>query len=125
MDPFRSLTLRLLMPADARTPADRPRDYSSVIYACRIVRRRLRDDLGFAALLDRLAGDLHLRAATTQEAAHYRVAFAAAPASHVQLHAALAATTQEATRYRVALAAAPASDVQLSAALAATTQEAA
>jgi hypothetical protein len=29
MDPFRSLTLRLLMPADARTPADRPRPFAS------------------------------------------------------------------------------------------------
>jgi chromosomal replication initiation ATPase DnaA len=48
------------------------RDHSSVIHACTMVKRKLRDDLGFALLLNRLAGDLrdHARAAATaQEAA--------------------------------------------------------
>jgi hypothetical protein len=48
------------------------RDHSSVIHACTMVKRRLRDDLGFALLLNRLAGDLrdHARAAAAaQEAA--------------------------------------------------------
>jgi len=48
------------------------RDHSSVIHACSIVKRRLRDDLGFALLLNRLAGDLRdlaLVAATTREEA--------------------------------------------------------
>jgi chromosomal replication initiator protein len=47
------------------------RDHSSVIHACAMVKRRLRDDLDFALLLNRLAGDLRehaLTAATTQEA---------------------------------------------------------
>jgi chromosomal replication initiator protein len=47
------------------------RDHSSVIHACAIVKRRLHDDLGFALLLNRLAGDLRdhaLAAATAQEA---------------------------------------------------------
>ena len=34
------------------------RDHSSVIHACRMVKRRLRDDLGFALLLNRLASDV-------------------------------------------------------------------
>ena len=37
------------------------RDHSSVIYACSAVKRRLRDDLCFALLLQRLAHDLHDR----------------------------------------------------------------
>lgn len=43
------------------------RDHSSVIHACSAVKRRLRDDLGFALLLNRLAGDLrdHAFAPTT------------------------------------------------------------
>ena len=47
------------------------RDHSSVIHACAIVKRRLREDLGFAMLLNRLAGDLRdhaLEPATVQEA---------------------------------------------------------
>jgi chromosomal replication initiation ATPase DnaA len=47
------------------------RDHSSVIHACTMVKRRLRDDLGFALLLNRLAGDLRdhaLAAATAREA---------------------------------------------------------
>jgi hypothetical protein len=47
------------------------RDHSSVIHACTSVKRRLRDDLGFALLLNRLAGDLRahaLVAATAREA---------------------------------------------------------
>jgi len=34
------------------------RDHSSVIHACTAVKRRLRDDLGFAMLLNQIAGDL-------------------------------------------------------------------
>lgn len=34
------------------------RDHSSVIHACTRVKRRLRQDLGFALLLNRLVGDL-------------------------------------------------------------------
>lgn len=48
------------------------RDHSSVIHACRMVERRRRDDLGFALLLDRLAGEVRERAlgtATAREAA--------------------------------------------------------
>ncbi|HEY1851554.1 MAG TPA: helix-turn-helix domain-containing protein [Candidatus Binataceae bacterium] len=48
------------------------RDHSSVMHACRKVRRRLRDDLGFALLIDRLATDVRAHAAlspATQEAA--------------------------------------------------------
>ena len=48
------------------------RDHSSVIHACTTVKRRLREDLGFALLLNRLAADLreHARvAATAREAA--------------------------------------------------------
>jgi chromosomal replication initiator protein len=47
------------------------RDHSSVIHACMSVKRRLRDDLGFALLLNRLAGDLRAHAivsATAREA---------------------------------------------------------
>lgn len=47
------------------------RDHSSVIHACTMVKRRLRDDLGFAMLLNRLAGDLRdhaLAAVSTREA---------------------------------------------------------
>jgi chromosomal replication initiator protein len=47
------------------------RDHSSVIHACTTVKRRLRDDLGFALLLNRLAGDLHdhaIASATMPEA---------------------------------------------------------
>jgi len=47
------------------------RDHSSVIHACTRVKRRLRDDLEFALLLNRLAGDLRdhaIVAATVQEA---------------------------------------------------------
>ncbi len=47
------------------------RDHSSVIHACTAVKRRLRDDLGFAMLLNQLAGDLrdHAREpATAREA---------------------------------------------------------
>ena len=47
------------------------RDHSSVIHACTMVKRRLHDDLGFALLLNRLAGDRRdhaLAAATAQEA---------------------------------------------------------
>jgi chromosomal replication initiation ATPase DnaA len=47
------------------------RDHSSVIHGCTIVKRRLRDDLGFALLLNRIAGDLRdhaLAAATAREA---------------------------------------------------------
>jgi len=47
------------------------RDHSSVIHACTAVKRRLRDDLGFALLLNRLAGDLRdhaMAAATAREA---------------------------------------------------------
>ncbi len=45
------------------------RDHSSVIHACRLVRRRQRDDLAFAAMLTRLAAAMCDRAAATQEAA--------------------------------------------------------
>ena len=48
------------------------RDHSSVMYACRKVRRRLRDDLAYALLIDRLATDVRAHAAlspATQEAA--------------------------------------------------------
>jgi chromosomal replication initiator protein len=48
------------------------RDHSSVMHACRKVRRRLRDDLGFALLIDRLANDVRAHATlspATQEAA--------------------------------------------------------
>jgi chromosomal replication initiation ATPase DnaA len=47
------------------------RDHSSVIHGCTMVKRRLRDDLGFALLLNRIAGDLRdhaLAAATAREA---------------------------------------------------------
>jgi hypothetical protein len=47
------------------------RDHSSVIHACTTVKRRLRDDLGFALLLNRLAGDLRhhaIASATVREA---------------------------------------------------------
>ena len=47
------------------------RDHSSVIHACTTVKRRLREDLGFALLLNRLAGDLRDHAiapATVREA---------------------------------------------------------
>ena len=47
------------------------RDHSSVIHACTTVNRRLRDDLGFALLLNCLAGDLREHAivpATAREA---------------------------------------------------------
>ena len=48
------------------------RDHSSVMHACRKVRRRLRDDLGYALLIDRLATDVRAHATlspATQEAA--------------------------------------------------------
>ncbi len=48
------------------------RDHSSVIHACTVVKRRLREDLGFALLVNRLSGDLRENtgaAATTREAA--------------------------------------------------------
>jgi chromosomal replication initiator protein len=47
------------------------RDHSSVIHACTTVKQRLREDLGFALLLDRLVGDLRTHAiasATMREA---------------------------------------------------------
>jgi chromosomal replication initiation ATPase DnaA len=47
------------------------RDHSSVMHACTTVKRRLRDDLGFAILLYRLAGDLRhhaISSATLREA---------------------------------------------------------
>jgi len=48
------------------------RDHSSVIHACTAVKRRLREDLAFALLVNRLSGDLRQHAstaATTREAA--------------------------------------------------------
>jgi chromosomal replication initiator protein len=48
------------------------RDHSSVMHACRKVRRRLLDDLGYALMIDRLATDVRAHAAlspATQEAA--------------------------------------------------------
>ena len=48
------------------------RDHSSVMHACRKVRRRLRDDLAYALLIDRLATDVRAHATlspATQEAA--------------------------------------------------------
>jgi len=44
------------------------RDHSSVIHACRMVERRRREDLGFALLLNRLAGEVRDRAPGTTTA---------------------------------------------------------
>jgi chromosomal replication initiator protein len=45
------------------------RNHSSVIHACRLVQRRMRNDRRFATLLNRLARDTRARAANLREAA--------------------------------------------------------
>lgn len=48
------------------------RDHSSVMHACRLVKRRLCEDLGFALLIDRIANDVRKHSAllaSTREAA--------------------------------------------------------
>jgi len=45
------------------------RNHSSVIHACRLVQRRMRDDRRFATILDRLARDARARTANLPEAA--------------------------------------------------------
>jgi chromosomal replication initiator protein len=50
------------------------RDHSSVIHACQMVERRRIADHGFARLLERLAGEVHVRAGTAAQTHRWEAA---------------------------------------------------